>query len=61
MQGTAADIIKKAMIDLDATSSGKRDLASTLLLQIHDELILEVPDEESDLSPRSWSWRRWRV
>jgi DNA polymerase-1 len=45
VQGTAADIIKKAMIELDAglRSDG---LASTLILQIHDELILEAPDDE---------------
>ena len=45
VQGTAADIIKKAMIDLDAALQEER-MASTLLLQIHDELILEVPDDE---------------
>jgi DNA polymerase-1 len=45
VQGTAADIIKKAMIDLDAELRAEQ-MASTLLLQIHDELILEVPDDE---------------
>ena len=45
VQGSAADIIKKAMVDLDAglRSAG---LETTLLLQIHDELILEAPDPE---------------
>ncbi len=45
VQGTSADIIKKAMIDLDA---GIRDegMSSTLVLQIHDELILECPADE---------------
>ncbi len=45
VQGSAADIIKKAMVDLDA---GLREagLQTTLLLQIHDELILEAPADE---------------
>ncbi|MBV2264749.1 MAG: DNA polymerase I [Thauera sp.] len=45
MQGTAADLIKKAMIATDAwlASSG---LKSKLVLQVHDELVLEVPKAE---------------
>ena len=45
IQGSAADIIKKAMIDLD---SGLRDgaFAAEIILQIHDELVLEVPLDE---------------
>ena len=45
VQGTAADIIKKAMIELDSTLRSE-GMASTLLLQIHDELILECPEDE---------------
>jgi DNA polymerase-1 len=47
MQGTAADIIKRAMIDVDAwlQSSGAD---ARLTMQVHDELILEVPEDETD-------------
>jgi DNA polymerase-1 len=47
IQGGAADIIKRAMVKLpDAlTEAG---LAARLLLQVHDELILEVPEAEAD-------------
>ncbi|SIS51554.1 DNA polymerase I [Salimicrobium flavidum] len=45
IQGTAADIIKKAMIDL-AERLTQEDLEATMLMQVHDELILEVPEKE---------------
>ena len=47
VQGTAADIIKLAMIELDHAVR-HRGLRSALLLQIHDELVLEAPPEELD-------------
>ncbi|OMP67473.1 DNA polymerase I [Domibacillus epiphyticus] len=45
IQGSAADIIKKAMIDV-AERIEKESLTSKLLLQVHDELIFDVPKEE---------------
>jgi DNA polymerase-1 len=51
VQGTAADIIKKSMIDLDA-SLRSEGLASTLILQIHDELILESPIDELEVAEK---------
>jgi DNA polymerase-1 len=44
MQGTAADIIKRAMIEVDAWLQRSR-LRARLIMQVHDELILEVADE----------------
>jgi DNA polymerase-1 len=46
IQGSAADIIKVAMIDLDQKLS-EAGLKSRMLLQVHDELILEIKDEET--------------
>jgi DNA polymerase-1 len=45
IQGSAADIIKKAMIDLE-TRLSKSGLAAQMLLQVHDELVLELPKSE---------------
>ncbi len=45
LQGTAADIIRRAMIRMDATLKQKK-LAARMLLQVHDELVFEVPDGE---------------
>ncbi|MFZ9313897.1 MAG: DNA polymerase I [Burkholderiaceae bacterium] len=45
MQGTAADLIKMAMIQTHTTLT-REGLAARLLLQVHDELILEVPEPE---------------
>ena len=47
IQGSAADIIKRAMIRLpDALAS--ENLSASMLLQVHDELIFEVPDEQAE-------------
>ena len=47
IQGTAADIIKIAMIDL-ARSLREERRRARMILQVHDELVLEVPDDELD-------------
>ena len=47
IQGTSADLIKMAMIEL-FNELNKRGLAAKMLLQVHDELLLEVPDDELD-------------
>ena len=45
MQGTAADLIKLAMLAVDAWLSREK-LGTRLILQVHDELVLEVPAGE---------------
>jgi DNA polymerase-1 len=48
VQGTSADIIKIAMVNLHREME-KRNLRSKMTLQVHDELVFEVPPEEIDL------------
>ncbi len=45
LQGTAADIIRRAMIRMEGALA-KQKLAAQMLLQVHDELVFEVPDNE---------------
>ena len=45
IQGAAADIVKRAMLAVHAELT-KRELRSKLLLQVHDELVLDVPNDE---------------
>ncbi|MEQ1598314.1 MAG: DNA polymerase I [Methylotenera sp.] len=48
MQGTAADLIKLAMIAVDKWLRDEK-LQTKLIMQVHDELVLEVPDNELEL------------
>jgi DNA polymerase-1 len=45
LQGSAADIIKKAMLEVERTLA-QSGLTGHMLLQIHDELLLELPEKE---------------
>lgn len=48
MQGTASDLIKKAMISVHQWLK-QNELSSRLIMQVHDELVLEVPDDETTI------------
>jgi len=45
LQGTAADIIRRAMVRMDGALAREK-LSARMLLQVHDELVFEVPDAE---------------
>ena len=47
IQGSAADIIKRAMIRMPETLA-KAGLSARMLLQVHDELVFECPEQEAD-------------
>lgn len=51
MQGTAADLIKLAMIAVDRWLTEQK-LATRMVMQVHDELVLEVPESELELIKR---------
>jgi DNA polymerase I len=46
MQGTAADIIKRAMINVDSWIRGIEDESIRMLMQVHDELVFEIREEK---------------
>jgi DNA polymerase-1 len=48
MQGTAADIIKKAMINVDHWLQ-TTDIGAQMIMQVHDELVFEVPEQEIEM------------
>jgi len=47
IQGTAADLIKKAMVDVDVALAASK-LSAKVILQVHDELVFEAPAGEMD-------------
>ncbi len=49
IQGSAADLIKVAMLRVDR-ALGSRKLRTRMILQVHDELVFEVPEDEKDLA-----------
>ena len=51
IQGTAADVIKLAMVRVDERLH-KENLKAKLILQVHDELIVECPEEEKEMVAR---------
>jgi DNA polymerase-1 len=51
LQGTAADLIKKAMVEVEPALA-KAGLSGRMLLQLHDELLFEVPESELGATAR---------
>ena len=47
IQGTSADILKYAMVKIDKVFTEKK-LEAKLIMQVHDELVVECPDSETD-------------
>ncbi|MBT6602993.1 MAG: DNA polymerase I, partial [Nitrosomonadales bacterium] len=48
MQGTAADLIKLAMIQVQQWINDNSNLKGQVIMQVHDELVFEVPNDEVD-------------
>lgn len=49
MQGTAADLIKLAMIEVQQWIDSNNNLKGKVIMQVHDELVFEVPNKEVDI------------
>ncbi|MCC5825690.1 DNA polymerase I [Alkalimonas sp.] len=52
MQGTAADIIKRAMIDVASYLKQHCELQAVMIMQVHDELVFEVANEQIETAAR---------
>ena len=62
IQGTAADILKQAMIDVQAALAdfnAGRPAPSRMILTVHDELLFEVPGRRCRRRPPSWCAASW--
>ena len=51
MQGSAADIIRRAMVRMDGALAHAK-LSARMLMQVHDELVFEAPDDEIEATIR---------
>ena len=60
VQGSAADVFKLAMIQLDHALD-EAGSGAQMLLTVHDELVLEVPDRRTRCAPRRSCARSWRT
>jgi DNA polymerase-1 len=58
MQGTAADLIKRAMLAVQGWLDSAKNAHTCSILQVHDELVLEVPEEELTLPQSATRCRR---
>ena len=48
VQGTAADMIKRAMVNLHQRLSDE-GMGAAMIIQVHDELVLEIPEDEVEM------------
>ena len=59
IQGTAADILKKAMIDVHAALPSVAGGRARMILTVHDELLFEAPQRGGRRNRRRWSASGW--